>query len=1141
MAKKSWDQTLDNMYDTVHSSDISEAAPMLDPVAYRSDYRPEDIKAEFRGDSNIPWVWPLNANENYQEYWDDSNPAWQGQKWGLNPKYEWEGVMNTELEYDPTITTGWLNPNYLFWDAARQQNAKESWYIARRNDMIASALYNEWKVSREDVANYLSAQKWWFNSTESDRLNTIESVWKRLWQYAPQEEWKQYDESKADEIVKDNSWELYGKNTADEWNPKKWIQTLSDDNSVFTMMEEARANNLKALIANSPLDIATALDAWALPWTLQSIRDLQQYYPEYWEEVQQYRKKNKTQNEVNAITNWTQSDTENNGQSVINNANADFANNNAGSVKTSQEITKDVNDSLAKNQTANEASETMASIEEDMAILKNRLKNLKLEASQAFKWDVPDYLVNAYIANKSQEIQNQMQILEDRYNMAFSRYKTEVANTQWEKEFELKKEELALKEKYYNLEKRQAEQWTSTSKKTPWESTVTDDNGNQIAIKNDEDLAAAVDYLLEQFDYWKLGNGQCAAGIQKYYFPLIWISIWNLSSFDRKKSLINEKKGYTPKKWDLIILSSKSSPENWHIWIVIWVEWWYVQYLDWNGSLGKDWKWTEKAAINSMPIDSAKIQWYRNVNKWQDWIYNRTTNSDTNRNWTETDYSQFEKFLEATSDSARKSIASWYWYGDDLEWFTDLVRDALENRNKGTDTDNKDRTREWDDSDYSAFEQFRDKDTSKSDKEAIAEQYWFKDNLNWMNDFVREQLKNRNKDWGKKTNKWDDWTVTVTNDDWTTTTYAPWVTADDARLKERWFDPELWFNKYLTDVYDKILNWQDTWNWLENRVWFHERTNEQLANEAYAYEDAKKNWKFQKFDYSNRNVDKNYGFVLDAKDVYEAMAKAWGKIEWAKWDIMLQRLWLDPKDKNAWTIAQQEMNRYVQWHNDVEIDDTTQNLLYALEYIIMQDSSALQRKHMMQEEYDEHWQKWYSSNLSTSPEARTWRDKYEYIVETLALQALVDIKNEWATFWALSDNEWKRIAAAASLINWWDDKESFHDAIANTYYELRKSIWQEISKEEIEKMWDAESSEDFTNYLTRDYKVITWPYGLWQTKKKGTKWEWFKKYDEVDIPDEEEKKMEDIKKSATDYMWGWAWSPSSTWDAITDPDSLGAL
>jgi hypothetical protein len=40
---------------------------------------------------------------------------------------------------------------------------------------------------------------------------------------------------------------------------------------------------------------------------------------------------------------------------------------------------------MAEKQSANEASETMATIEEDMAILKNRLKNLREEANRAFK------------------------------------------------------------------------------------------------------------------------------------------------------------------------------------------------------------------------------------------------------------------------------------------------------------------------------------------------------------------------------------------------------------------------------------------------------------------------------------------------------------------------------------------------------------------------------------------------------------------------------------------------------------------------------------------------------------------------------------------------------------------------------------
>jgi hypothetical protein len=71
---------------------------------------------------------------------------------------------------------------------------------------------------------------------------------------------------------------------------------------------------------------------------------------------------------------------------------------------------------------------------------------------------VPDYLVNAYVANKTQEIQNQMKILEDRYNMAYKRYRDEVSDTQWEKEYQLKQDQLEIQKQNANLDKWYKEQ-----------------------------------------------------------------------------------------------------------------------------------------------------------------------------------------------------------------------------------------------------------------------------------------------------------------------------------------------------------------------------------------------------------------------------------------------------------------------------------------------------------------------------------------------------------------------------------------------------------------------------------------------------------------------------------------------------------
>jgi hypothetical protein len=46
---------------------------------------------------------------------------------------------------------------------------------------------------------------------------------------------------------------------------------------------------------------------------------------------------------------------------------------------------KEIEDSIATNQTANDANSTMEAIEKEAAILKNRLKNLREEANSVFK------------------------------------------------------------------------------------------------------------------------------------------------------------------------------------------------------------------------------------------------------------------------------------------------------------------------------------------------------------------------------------------------------------------------------------------------------------------------------------------------------------------------------------------------------------------------------------------------------------------------------------------------------------------------------------------------------------------------------------------------------------------------------------
>jgi hypothetical protein len=129
-----------------------------------------------------------NADVNLSQYWDDSSAPNQATAWGMNQKYTWEWTLNSNINYNKDLRTADLDPEYKYGRDAQVANSAEEGYIARRNDNIASALYNEWLRSKDDVIQFLGSQKNWNNSTEADRVNTVESVWKRIWDIQEQED-----------------------------------------------------------------------------------------------------------------------------------------------------------------------------------------------------------------------------------------------------------------------------------------------------------------------------------------------------------------------------------------------------------------------------------------------------------------------------------------------------------------------------------------------------------------------------------------------------------------------------------------------------------------------------------------------------------------------------------------------------------------------------------------------------------------------------------------------------------------------------------------------------------------------------------------------------------------------------------------
>ena len=581
-----------------------------------------------------------NADTEKSAYWDDSTLATYNtgnNKWGTNDKYTWENTRNTYTWYNADIKTADLDPDYQYGWLAQQQESIDNSYIANRNDNIASALYNEWRRSIEDVADFLNQQAWFQNSTAEQRQNTINSVWKRIGQIeaenqknngqpadpnkTPEGEKNEALNNMESDLNKSTAWELYGKVTADQ---NTAIKTLEDENSVYRSMNASRIQTFKNLQTMDSNSIASAIISWAMATDTQAMRDLMQYDPAKYQEVKQAEKQIRGQMNINTITSgeWDFNTVATNWQSGISNEITDFASNNSNWATSTADILKSVNSSLSSNQSAATASEQMATIEADMATLQNRMKNLKKEASTVFKWDVPQYIVNAYIANRTAEIQDQLSILENRYNAAYSRYQNEWEQTKWNAEFWLKQQELQLKRESMALDDWATRQWIAldwaklTSTTTSTSTTINWDTVQTTSLSREE-ISTSIDDLIQKCNNKELWNAQCAAWIQKYYLPTLWVDLWSLSAYSAKQGICNQLAWeYTPQKWDVVVMSSPTKPENWHIWIVVGIDWDTMTYLDWNGSV-KDWVWTEEPAIRTTKLSNSRIYGYYNPTKWQ--------------------------------------------------------------------------------------------------------------------------------------------------------------------------------------------------------------------------------------------------------------------------------------------------------------------------------------------------------------------------------------------------------------------------------------------------------------------------------------------------------------------------------------------
>ena len=375
-------------------------------------------------------------------------------QWNPNDAYQIEETIGWNNYYMPNwqLTTQWqYNSLNGTWHVAWIPQWPDMWWIDY------SQFQSKWMYVPEQQAEtptpttkWTSGAKWTSASTPA----TPQEQWpaEDIVNWEIPESWKKKEEEQVDnswneqalanmeaDLMKSTEWTLYGKVTADEngWNG---IHTSADPYNVEAATNRARIANLKKLQGMSSEDIATSISWWYTPYWEQAMRDLQQYNPEKYAEVQKFLKQQEWQNSINSITtgnvsgmNTTQTSIDN-----VNNWVDSWADSLSTSPQQAWQLVTNISNTMSNNWVATTATQEMLNLNAQMADIQEKMANVKKDAQKAFKWDVPQYIVNAYANNRLQEYQSEYNKLESRYNAAMDLYKTELSNAQWKEEMNLK-------------------------------------------------------------------------------------------------------------------------------------------------------------------------------------------------------------------------------------------------------------------------------------------------------------------------------------------------------------------------------------------------------------------------------------------------------------------------------------------------------------------------------------------------------------------------------------------------------------------------------------------------------------------------------------------------------------------------------
>lgn len=400
---------------------------------------------------------------------------------------------------------------------------------------------NQTVASGTNVQPTNTAKVWWQTQTvqptvqqqpQEEDLQAKATPWE-FWYWSKWEQAEQQQEPEQRPGM--TEWEntegvIYGRASGNSTNK---IKTDSDPYSAEARYMEGRQKNYQNLQSMNSYDVAVSVANGYDPYGSQAMRDLSQYDPAKYQEIQWYIKQIQGEDDINNIaTNGTLNKTEqiNKSNDSINNSITSWVNQNSTERNASQ-VQTTLTNKLANSQVANSATQEMLNINAQIAEIQEKMNNLPNEARKQFKWDVPQYIVDAYVTNRNQQYQSELNKLQSRYNSAIELYKTELGQKQWEAEMELKQKEYNFKVSQQNWEntfKQNQQNWTqyyqgqqlqlssikTDAKGRPY---VINSNGSYTYLTDDtynmavrEQVQTWVNSLMTVWQDW-MDGGQCEA------------------------------------------------------------------------------------------------------------------------------------------------------------------------------------------------------------------------------------------------------------------------------------------------------------------------------------------------------------------------------------------------------------------------------------------------------------------------------------------------------------------------------------------------------------------------------------------------------------------------------------------------------